>query len=203
MGSQIEKGGSVYKLIMLPLALSLGSMFATAQDCDPQRSGSPSEAIEYLRHVGDDPAAVTCINLAFHQIASLPPEQAIPLLVERIAYKRPLSEGERQGIFMHGKVPDVLYPAVHELYSLGKPSETALLRFIAENKDATKTARENAIYTLLLIHHGDGLSVVEALAQESKATDDAAARARLRSAARDAAKWCDDRVRVKCEDAQK
>ena len=52
------------------------------------------------------------------------------MLIERLAYRRPLSEGERLGVFMHGNVPDVLYPAVHELYSLGEPSETALSRFI-------------------------------------------------------------------------
>jgi hypothetical protein len=191
---------------ILPLALLLSSVSAVGQDCaalTARGESTPSEAVEYLCHVEDDPAAASCVILAFHQIASSPASEAIPLLIERLAYRRPLSEGERHGIFMHGKVPDVLYPAVHELYSLGKPSETALLRFIAENKDATKIEKENAIYTLLLIHHGDGLSVVEALAQESKASDDAAVSARLRNAAKDASKWCDDRVRVKCEDAQK
>ena len=78
-----------------------------------------------------------------------------------------------------------------------------MVRFIAENKNATKIEKENAIYTLVLIHHGDGLSVVEILAQQSKAEGDPEARARLRGAARDATKWCDDRVLAKCEDLQK
>ena len=100
----------MYKSIemIVAFAILLSSAFITAQECDALKSGSASEAIEYLRHVGDDPAAVTCVNLAFHQISGLPPEKAVPLIVERLAYKRPLAEGERHGIFMHGNGPDVL-----------------------------------------------------------------------------------------------
>lgn len=141
------------------LLLWLSPVLAVAQDCNGLKSGSASEAVEYLRHVGDEAAAASCVNQAFHQIASSPPEQAIPFLVGRLGYKRPLSEGERHGIFMHGDGPNVLYPAVHELFTLGKPAEPALLHFIAENKDATGTERANALYTLLLIHHGNAMDV--------------------------------------------
>lgn len=188
---------------MLILFLWLPSMFAAGQDCEALRSGAPSAAVEYLRHAGDDPAAASCVILAFHQIASLQPEQSIPLLVERIDYKRPLNEGERLGIFMHGDGPNVLYPAVHELAALGKASEPALLHFIADDKDVTKTARENALYTLLLIHHGNALDVVDTLTRERRASEDAAASARLQTAAEDATKWCDERIRAKCESVQK
>src|ERR1017187_6650420 len=101
---------------------------------------------------------------------------------------------------MHGDGPNVLYPAVHELYALGKPAEPALLRFVAGTKDAGGIEREDALYTLLLIHHGNAMDVVEILTKESNASGNDSARSRLRAAARDAAKWCDDRIRVKCED---
>jgi hypothetical protein len=188
---------------LLLLLLWLSPILAVGQDCDVLKSGSASEAVEYLRHVGDEAAAASCVNQAFHQIASLPPEQAIPLLVERLGYKRPLSEGERHGIFMHGDGPNVLCPAVHELAALGNFAEHALVHFIAENKDAPRIERDNALYTLLLIHHGNAMGIIETLTRESKGLEDAAADARLRAAAKDATKWCDDRIRAKCEDAQK
>jgi hypothetical protein len=185
------------------LALSLSPILAAGQECEALKSGSPSAAIGYLRHTGDDTTAKPCVDRAFRQIASAPQEQAISLLIDLLGYKRPLSEGERLGIFMHGDGPNVLYPAVHELYALGEPAEPALLRFVAGIKDAGRIDRENALFTLLLIHHGNAMDVVEILTKESNASGNDSARARLQAAARDAAKWCDDRIRVKCEDIQK
>jgi hypothetical protein len=86
---------------------------------------------------------------------------------------------------------------------LGKPAETALLHFIAENKDAAKIEQGNALYALLLIHHGNAIEVIETLTTESKSSEVAAASARLRAAAKEAAKWCDDEMRMKCESVQK
>ncbi len=188
---------------VLLLLLWLSPISAVGQGCDALKSGSTAAAIEYLRHVGDDATAAPCVSHAFQQIASSPPEQAIPLLVDLLGYKRPLSEGERRGIFMHGNGPNVLYPAVYELYTLGKPAESALLRFMAETKDAGRIERDNALYTLLLIHHGNAMDVIEALTKASHASENGDARARLRVAAREATKWCDDRIKVKCEDLQK
>lgn len=113
------------------------------------------------------------------------------------------ARGERLGIFMHGNGPNVLYPAVHELYALGKPAEPALLRFVAGIKDAGRIDRENVLYTLLLMHHGNAMDVVEILTKERNASGNDSARARLQAAAKDAAKWCDARIKVKCEDIQK
>jgi HEAT repeat protein len=184
------------------VVLLLSPIFAVGQDCEALRSGSASEAVEYLRHAGDEATAAPCVIQAFHQIAISPPEQAIPLLVERLGYKRPLSEGEQHGIFMHGDGPNVLYPSVHELSALGKPAETALVHFIAENKGA-RNERDNALYALLLIHHGNAINVIETLMGESKSSQGTAADARLRAAAKEATKWCDDQIRTKCESIQK
>jgi len=179
------------------------STLSTGQECDALNAASAAKAADYLQHAGDDPTAAACVQIAFHQIAASPPEQAIPLLITYLGYKRPLNEGERHGIFMHGNGPSVMYPAVHELYVFDKAAEPAIGRFIAENRNNKGTELENAVYTLLLIHHGNALSVVQALHRVSASSTTVEARDRLQRAATDAVKWCDEGHKPQCEDALK
>jgi hypothetical protein len=186
------------------LVIGLSPALAVGQGCSALNANSASQAFEYLRDASPQTAVLSCVLRAFHQIASSPTDEAIPLLIELLGYKRPLSEGEQHGIFMHGNGPDVLYPAVSELFALGKPAEQPLLHFVAGNKDTARIERDNALYAMLIVHHGNAEEVVDALMLESRASGDEAERARLCAAAKAvAAKWCDDRNRVKCEDIQK
>jgi hypothetical protein len=102
--SNLQGGGTLtYTLAMTALlALSLSPILAAGQECEDLKSRTASAGIGYLRHAGDDTTAQPCVDRAFRQIASAPQEQAISLLIDLLGYKRPLSEGERLGIFMHG-----------------------------------------------------------------------------------------------------
>jgi len=173
----------------------------TAQECAAVKLASAEQAANYLQHAGSNAEAAECVQVAFRQIANSPVEEAIPVLIRYLSYKRPLNEGERNGIFMHGKGLDVLYPAVHELYTLGAPAESALVHFIAEDKNATGAARENALYSMLLIHHGNALAVIQRLHSDSAASASAEAIDRLQAAAKAALRWCDERWQTRCEDA--
>jgi hypothetical protein len=176
---------------------------AKSEECEALKSGSILDVTDYLRHARDDAADAICVRKAFHQLAGLPPEQAIPLLIKYLGYKRPLGEGERQGIFMHGNGPEVLYPAVHELYVIGNGVEPQVMKFIGQSPDATVTELSNASYVLLLIHHGNVIEVIKTLVQASSASGDNATSQRLQAAAKDAVRWCDDAGRKRCEDALK
>jgi hypothetical protein len=189
--------------IVLLVAVCGFSDLAIGQECDALRSGSAAKATDYIQHAGKDAGAAACVQVAFHRIASSPPELAIPLLINYLGYKRPLNDGERHGIFLHGNGPAVLYPAVHELYVLGDAAESALVTFIGTNKSGTRTELDNALYTLLLIHNGSALAVIQELHKESTSSASMETRDRLQDAARDGLKWCDERWRSKCEDALK
>ena len=189
--------------VMLLMAAFLIPTLSAGQECEAAKDASVEKIIEYLQHVGDDPAAAACVQVAFHHIAALPPEQAIPLLITYLGYKRPLNESERHGFFMHGKAPDVLFPAVQELYSIGSPADPALIGFIAGNKDSLGLESKNAVYTLLLIHHGDVVSALQELhrARVSLTSDDV--RDRLQAAAREAMNGAMTWALAQCEDALK
>jgi hypothetical protein len=189
--------------VTLLTAMFLLSAWSIGQECEALKTSSVEKITDYLQHAGDDSAVAACVQVAFHRMAAPPPEQAIPLLTTYLGYKRPLNESERHGFFMHGKAPDVLYPAVQELYSIGGPAEPVLVSFLARNKENTGPESKNAVYTLLLIHHGDAISVVQELHKASVSSASGEARDRLQAAARDASKWCDERARSECEDALK
>ena len=142
---------------------------AIGQECVALHSASVAKAVDHVQHAPDEAASAGCVKLAFHQVAKSPSEQAIPLLISYLGYKRPLNEGERHGIFMHGPGPDVLYPAVHELCRLGEAAESSLVRFIAEGKSAEGVGLDNALYTLILIHHGNIMAVIQKLHSEVQA----------------------------------
>ncbi len=191
------------KIILLAVALVFSTV-SVAEECEAVVATAPIEKVtDYLQHVGDGPAVAACVQVAFRRIGSLPKEQAIPILITYLGDKRPLYESERHGFFMHGKSPDELYPAVQQLYLLGSAAEAPMIGFIRKNKDNKGEEVKNALYTLLLIHHGDVLPVVQELHGSSKTSTSSEARDRLQNAAIDAAKWCDERARSECEDALK
>jgi len=189
------------RAIMMVLVIANALSSKAIGQCDDLRSASVEQATSYIEHAPDDAASAKCVQIAFDVIGSLPTEQAVPVLLKYLGYKRPLNDGERHGFFMHGNGPETLYPAVHELFHLGSASEPGVIRFIGESKDASRTVLNNAIYALVLIHHGDGLAVVQELHSESGGAVDPDASKRLQSAAKDATKWCDERWKEKCADA--
>ena len=175
----------------------------TAQECAVVKLASAEQAANYLQHAGRNAEAAECVQVAFRRIAMSPVEEAIPILIKYLPYKRPLNEGERNGIFMHGNGADVLYPAVHELYTLGAPAESAIVNFMAEDTSATGVVLDNALYSMLLIHHGNALAVIQRLQSDSASSASVEARDRLQAASKAAMKWCDERWQTRCEDALK
>jgi hypothetical protein len=189
--------------VMLLAVVFLLSTLSVGQECEAPKTSSVEKLTDYLQHAGDSAEVAPCVQAAFRRIAALPSEQAIPLLITYLGYKRPLNESERHGFFMHAKAPDVLYPAVQELFVIGGPAEPAVIGFIAKNKDGVGQESKNAVYTLLLIRHGDVVSVIQELHRAGQSSADSEARDRLQLAAQDALKWCDERSQTECEDALK
>jgi hypothetical protein len=145
---------------------------------------------------------LVCVRAAFQRIASAPAEEAVPLLLKYLGFKRPLNEGEKHGIFIHGRTPATLYPAVQALFAIGTPAEPGLIGFLAHESGENAAERSNALYALLLIHHGNTMTVIENLMKASKLTRDEGESTRLRTATREAVtEWCDEREKEKCKDA--
>jgi hypothetical protein len=184
-------------------ALSVTSMFSAssclAEECGKLKPGAGiGIAAEYLgsANIRQGQSRPECVKLAFGEITSAPPAEAIPVLVRYLGWRRPPDNAR---FSLQANSPDKLYPAVYSLFTIGAPAEEQLVTFIGESSDEKSVERNNAMYTLLLIHHGNGLGVVEALASRSKLSSDSDEKRRLRDAANDAMRWCEGQLRDKCE----
>jgi hypothetical protein len=185
------------------LLVSVGSaVVSNGQECATLNEASIKDADKYIQTLDHSKVSADCIAAAFNVIAAAPAQQAVPVLIKYLDYKRPLNEGERNGIFMHGNGPEVLYPAVDALFHVGDVAEPAIIRLIAERTLARVRLR-NALYTLVLIHHGDTVSVIQELSRARTGSNSLSERQRLQSAAHEAVQWCDERWKDKCEDALK
>lgn len=170
------------------------------QSCESAKITSLTEAKEYLDQATDNSMTEPCVALAFKAIASAPSAQSVPLLITYLQFKRPLNDAERHGIFMHGNDSAAMYPAVQALFETGPAAQPALVHLVGTQYDETSLARSNALYTLLLIHHGNALEVVKLLMTASHTTNANATAANLRSAAKSFSnKWCSGSFQKKCE----
>jgi hypothetical protein len=92
------------RAIMMVLVIANALSSRAIGQCDDLRSASVEQATSYIEHAPDDAASAKCVQIAFDVIGSLPTEQAVPVLLKYLGYKRPLNDSEQHGFFMHGNV---------------------------------------------------------------------------------------------------
>lgn len=97
--------------------------------------------------------------------------EAVPALIELLAYKAPRADSNEENVIIAIRPNDPLntFPAIYELYKLGQDSEPYLLGVITRNSAADATARHNATYTLMLIHRKQQAALVQKLGEMSAA----------------------------------
>ncbi len=139
--------------------------FCTSEECVALKSTSAASAVDYLEHQQGKTAE--CAKAAFQLISHLPHDDAIPILIKHLGYKRPLTDAERHGFLIHGPLPEVLYPAVESLYEIGLPAELPLMDFVAQNERKDSVERKNALYALVMIRHSDMVPLIKAMHERS------------------------------------
>jgi len=194
--------GCLYPLLPA-LTLFVALIFPIAcisQDCEALRSASATDAVNALDH-GEIKTAF-CSRAAFQLIENLPEQEAIPIFINHLRYKRPLSELESRGVFFRGRGAEEMYPAIRSLFRFGNAAEPALIDFIAHDQNEGGIERSNALDTLLLIRHGGVVKLIETLHKRSLAFRDIPDGLRLESAAKDLIKrWCYSDIESQCQAA--
>jgi hypothetical protein len=191
------------KVWMIVMAVALCGLpkLSPAEECDSLQSHSSQEAIKYLQTIQGDQRTRSCVHAAFKEISSMPSDQALPILLQYIAYKRPLTDIEKKGVSF-SRDPGNLYPAVQVLFDLGRDAvEPSLITFLGQEASSDPQSFENAVYLLRALRHGNVLAALEDLKAKRSVTADAAVNQRLRAAAQALNKWCDPLWKEKCEAA--
>lgn len=187
--------------ITIAIAVCVSPLLSAAQTCTALAGGSITEANEYLRHPPSNASASSCVQFAIKRIASLPAEQAIPMLIGYLDLRKPPNENETRGFSFHAPWPSYWYPAVDALFHIGDAAAPELLDFIEQNKSASTVARDNAAYTLLLIKHSDVPSLLHIINERRSANSDPQADARLYAAGQYFVRFCIPRLKAQCEAA--
>jgi len=193
----------ILRLLMLEVLLTLGfSSVCFAESCTDLKSASGFDAVSYIEHGQVKTAA--CAKVAFRLIQHLPKDDAIPVLIKYLGYKRPLSYAEQHGVSTSGGYQEIMYPAVNALYAIGLPAEPALIEVVARSEGKESIERKNAMYTLELIEHGDTVALLRVMHNRRLSFGDSTDGANLESAIQELKKRrCHDKLAQLCEDALK
>src|SRR5262249_29026664 len=179
-------------------SLAIGSV---GQECARfDENYTRDQLLAFLNQQLHDKTDQDCIVFALRKLGTTEPApvSAAPVLAEYLDYKRPLTEGEKAGIFRRPPIISELYPAAGALFLTGKGVLPLLVKIIGESA-TSDIKRQNAVFTLMGISREDdrlGVALLKDAAAKANNPSDAQ---RLSDAARDAVRWCASQKRAECE----
>ena len=169
--------GMIWLYPLLPaLTLFVALIFpnlCASQSCEELKLASANDAVNALDH-GEIKTAF-CSRAAFQLIENLPREEAVPILIKYLGFKRPISN-EPHGLRSQ-------YPAVDALWKLGPATEPALIDFIARQEDEKGLQHANALEALGLIRQGDVVPTIKLMRERSASLAGTPTAKRLNAAA--------------------
>jgi hypothetical protein len=154
------------------LAVLIFANPCVSQNCE-MKLASVTDAVNALDH--GEIKTEFCSRTAFQLIENLPPEEAVPILIKYLGFRRPISNQP------HGLRSQ--YPAVDALWKLGPASEPGLIDFIARQEDEKGVQHANALEALGLVRQGDVVPTIKLMRERSASLAGTPAATRLDSAA--------------------
>jgi len=133
---------------MMMFALSLFfSNRAVGQECPSLNNALPAELLSFLSATEPSQDNAECLTWAIKSLGTQKYEAAIPVLAKFLDFKRPLSDLEKKGFYLH--LPSVweMYPAADALDRFGEKALPTLINVI-KGESGSDVARQNAIAVL-------------------------------------------------------
>ena len=168
---------------------------ATAQNCAFGAAPTTATLIDFLdHHVSSEESP--CIDEALTKLQrSSLSERDAEIVGRFLEHPRLLSEGEKQGFWIHTKSEPDLYPAIRALFVSGDSAKPTLLRILAF--ESSLQVLKNAQTTWQAIYRDAPLQGVKDLLKAA-ASAEGEQRARLNAAASAVAHACLPQVRTAC-----
>jgi hypothetical protein len=184
--------------ILSLLLFSAGRL--SGESCNQLQNASSDELISYLQggNFGDDDSQ--CAEFAIRTLGRKRYEPAIPSLIKVLDFRRPLTEREKQGLYLHIQSIDEIYPAASALEDLGEKALPAVLDAI-KAKSTSAVGRANAVFVWMTFYKSESPKGVSLLRTELDRAEDSTTRENMKWGLTKAISWCNPRDKVECEAA--
>jgi len=171
--------------------------FAAAQECDRLQKATASALVSFLQDSIADESNAECFTFAMYRLGQDRYEPSVPVLVRLLDFRRPATEREKRGYYIHMQS---IYPAVEALEEIGKNALPAVLEVI-KSDSSSATARDNAVSVWMEIYKYESPKGVALLRQEAENATDNASKKTLNWAVSKALTWCNPPDEEKCKAA--
>lgn len=187
----MRKGSCLWYVCAVGLILACGP--ASAQVCPPD--GTNNDAlIRFLRTAKALDSAQLCVVNAIKQLQYAHSQKAIDVLVQYLDFQR---DAGRSEVVVTGSNSEA-YPAVDSLFVIGKSALPSLVLVVGDD-GFTRTAQENAVRTIMIIHRDHPTEGISLLMTEAHRSQDARRKALFSQAAMFALRWCQGKDQNECE----
>ncbi len=148
---------------ILALVVGSGSPLCL-QNCELLRQASHAQQVTYLQDNTRMDNEWPCNKFALIELGRAKPQEALPVLLDYLDNKRPLSEGEKNRFCLHAPSIDNIYSATSALFEIGQPAEAGLLAVVGSD-NASEQKRQNAVFAVMQIHRDDQPQGIKLLKQ--------------------------------------
>jgi hypothetical protein len=196
----MTRSGSIYVIVFAALAVGRLTAQAHGEECKEFQGSSPEALSTFLQTAApafDDP---NCIAFALRALGNQRYVPATEVVSKFLDFRRPKTDEEKQGLYLHPQGIDQLYPATYALEMIGRDALPVVLSAI-KSSTSSQSARQNAVFVWMAIQRDDSPKAVAALVREAERAPDPFSRQNLEWAAYRALIWCNPPDEVQCKAA--
>lgn len=182
-----------YKTSFFILMISILPSRSFGQECITLKDGD-IQLLEFLKETKRTRKESACIVYAIKELWAHEYFDAIEVLTTYLDFENPRKSD------INARTISRTYPATEALFAMGNQSLPALLKILSSEKPSQK-ARDNAIYTVMMIHRTNMPQGVKLIKTAAIHAETSLAKEYLNKAAEAAIEWCIDQQRTRCEAA--
>jgi hypothetical protein len=170
--------------------------------CDSLQNANLSDLVQFLSSANPAESDPHCLTWTINKLGNEHYDPAVDALVKLLDFRRPPTQREERGFFLHPTGIWDMYPAAGALSLIGKQALPALMGAIRADSTSL-TARQNAVFVWMEIfrygdEHPKGVALLK---QEEASANDDSTRQRLRTAVQRALTHCNPPEAVACKEA--
>jgi len=191
---------TVTVVLLGAMSIAMDVLPGCAQDCVQLHDTGADQVISYLNTVEPNPGNQECISFALSRLGTLRYEPAVSVLARWLDFRRPPTDREKQGLYLHAQTIDEIYPAASALEELGQKALPEVLSVIRSDS-SPKTARANAVFVWMEIYKSESPKGVTLLRQEADRSGVPREKQNLQWAVTKAVGWCNPPDEALCRQA--